>query len=340
MNTSLPTRELREHPDLDQLKRQAKELLDAFRSGGAGAAAEVNTHYRGADPAAFALHDAQLVLARAYGFESWPKLKAYVDGATVRRLADAVRAGDLGAVRALLKTRPELARMSLDNLQVVHFAVLNRSPEMTRLLMQHGANARQGVYPHREATTAHAIAVERRYDEIAAIIEEEEQSRRDATAGLAGTPAPDEIFGAIASGDTRHAIELIEANPALVRSSHSVFGWTPLHIAARTLNAQLVRWLLDRGADAAARGWHNITALDMAANFSEAATADEFAAVAALLRSRGVELTPRAAVALGDVEWLRARHAGGSRCDKIPSRGLLISCAAPRASCASAAYFS
>ena len=30
MNESLPTRDFREHTDLDQLKRQAKELLDAF----------------------------------------------------------------------------------------------------------------------------------------------------------------------------------------------------------------------------------------------------------------------------------------------------------------------
>ena len=29
MNKSLPTRILREHPDLDQLKRQAKELLSS-----------------------------------------------------------------------------------------------------------------------------------------------------------------------------------------------------------------------------------------------------------------------------------------------------------------------
>ena len=30
---SLPTRTLRERPDLDQLKLQAKELLEAFRAG-------------------------------------------------------------------------------------------------------------------------------------------------------------------------------------------------------------------------------------------------------------------------------------------------------------------
>jgi hypothetical protein len=33
MQKSLPTREMREHPDRDQLKRQAKELLEDFAAG-------------------------------------------------------------------------------------------------------------------------------------------------------------------------------------------------------------------------------------------------------------------------------------------------------------------
>ena len=53
MNQSLPTRVFREHTDLDQLKRQAKELLEAIRGGDATAMAEVNAHYRGADTATF-----------------------------------------------------------------------------------------------------------------------------------------------------------------------------------------------------------------------------------------------------------------------------------------------
>ena len=71
-----PTRTVREHPDLEQLRRQAKELLKAYRAGEAGAVAEVNAHYRDADRAGFALHDAQLVLARSYGASSWPQLAA------------------------------------------------------------------------------------------------------------------------------------------------------------------------------------------------------------------------------------------------------------------------
>jgi hypothetical protein len=67
---------MREHPDLEQLKRQTKELLRDFVAGKAAAIEEVNAHYRAADASKFALHDAQLVIARSYGFESWPKLKA------------------------------------------------------------------------------------------------------------------------------------------------------------------------------------------------------------------------------------------------------------------------
>src|SRR5690242_19979072 len=97
-----PVRKLREHPDLNQLKRQAKELLKSFAAGNAAATAEVNAHYRGANRVQFALHDAQLVLARSYGFDSWPKLKAYVVGATARRLADFICAGNETEVRAML----------------------------------------------------------------------------------------------------------------------------------------------------------------------------------------------------------------------------------------------
>ena len=97
MIQKLPTRRMRQHPDLKQLKRQARELLRGFTGGEAGAVADVNAHYRAADASKFALHDAQLVIARSYGFDSWTKLKAYVDGVTVKRLAEAIRAGGVPA---------------------------------------------------------------------------------------------------------------------------------------------------------------------------------------------------------------------------------------------------
>ena len=179
MNQSLPTRAYREHTDLAQLKRQAKELLDAFRAGEPAATTEVHAHYRDADLTTFALHDAQLVIARAFGFASWPKLKAFVDGVTAKRLVDAVRTGDMARVEAMLRRRPELVNMDMgaDEHRPIHFAVVARSAEMTRLLMQHGADARKGVYPHREATAALTLAIEHEYDDIVAIIREEEARR-------------------------------------------------------------------------------------------------------------------------------------------------------------------
>ena len=78
MSQKPPTRAMRENPDIDQLKRQAKELLEAYRASSPEAVAEVTAYHRTATPESFALHDAQFVLARSYGFESWPKLKAAV----------------------------------------------------------------------------------------------------------------------------------------------------------------------------------------------------------------------------------------------------------------------
>jgi ankyrin repeat protein len=215
---TLPVRTLHAQPNLDQLKRQAKELLETFRAGNAEAAAEVLAHYGGADAATFALHDAQLVLARSYGFGSWPKLKAYVDGATITRLTDAVRAGNVARVRAMLHARPELVNMAMaenDERRALHLAVLDRAPAMVRLLMERGADARTGIYPHRGATTALAIATERGYDEIAAIIKEEEQRRsgsRTAVVVSPSTVAPTggDAAAAVRRGDagwlrTRHA---------------------------------------------------------------------------------------------------------------------------------------
>jgi hypothetical protein len=65
-----PTRRLTEQPSLEQLRKQAKELLQAFRSGVPDAIAEVNQFERNADSGKFALNDAQRVIARAYGFAS------------------------------------------------------------------------------------------------------------------------------------------------------------------------------------------------------------------------------------------------------------------------------
>jgi ankyrin repeat protein len=222
-----PTRNLPAQPDIDHLRRQAKELLEAFLSGSREAAAEVDTHYRDADPKSFALHDAQLVIARAYGFDSWPKLKTHVDGLTAKQFIDAARENNLDKAAALLKARPDLIDMQWsygDERRALHYAVMNNAAVMVQLLMQHGASADLGVHPHRDATTPRTMAVERGLSEIVAIIDREERARRE-KAGQGGTVVDSEqelarrqpstrteaaIRTAIARGDTdwlrkRHA---------------------------------------------------------------------------------------------------------------------------------------
>ena len=329
MRNHPPTRELRKQTDIDQLRRQAKELLAAFAAGEPGAAGEVNAHYRGADPAKFALHDAQLVLARSYGFDSWPKLKACVEGVTVKRLAEAVRAGDLARVRAMLKARPELVHMDMagDNEhRALHYAVLQRAPGMVRLLMEHGADARKGIYPHRDATSALTLAIERGYDEIVAIIREEEQRRQ--ARNPAAVVAPDELTEAIAGGDEARAIAMLGSAPALIHACNRN-GWTPLHVAAAMRSERVVEWLLEHGADANRRGPGDRTPLDQAVGrgWRRVGDADRFAPVAGMLRRRGAELTARSAVAMGEKDWLRARHEEGTLVNPIEDWGGLLTIA-------------
>src|SRR5262245_24184473 len=133
MMNALPSRKLPERPDLDQLRRQAKELLEAVRAADPAALTEAQRYYRDFDTATFALHDAQLVLARSYGYDGWPKLKAFVDGVNIQRLIDAVRADDVGQVRAILNVRPELIGMVQawnNEHSALHYAVLGRMPRM------------------------------------------------------------------------------------------------------------------------------------------------------------------------------------------------------------------
>jgi len=66
--------ELPVQPDLDQLRRQARELLRAAARGDPDALARVHTV---SDQVV--LWGAQLAIAREYGFRSWPALKAEVD---------------------------------------------------------------------------------------------------------------------------------------------------------------------------------------------------------------------------------------------------------------------
>jgi ankyrin repeat protein len=125
------------HPSLEQYKKQAKELLKAYRSADAETIRRVKgNHPRfeklaehshalplGFDISKFALADAQLVIAREHGFESWPKFTKRIEviNSEAAALANPVAAfieaaiwhGTLEAAEAILAAHPEIARTNI-----------------------------------------------------------------------------------------------------------------------------------------------------------------------------------------------------------------------------------
>ena len=87
------------HPNLEMQQKRAKSLLRAAKSGQADAWQRIAAlHPRPPAPDAITLADAQLVVARGYGFESWPALRRKIESLTkspVEQFQSAVRAGDL-----------------------------------------------------------------------------------------------------------------------------------------------------------------------------------------------------------------------------------------------------
>jgi len=114
MSSDLPGR-----PDLEFEKKQAKALLKGFRSGETSAVARMRAHVpRLVESADAALADAQFVVARERGFDSWPKLKEHIE--SQRPLQEqiflfmrAATGGKLAVARRILAQRPEMAAQRL-----------------------------------------------------------------------------------------------------------------------------------------------------------------------------------------------------------------------------------
>ena len=111
----MTTPQLPERPNLDQLKRQAKELLRSARAGDAAALGRFRalpSFARMRDDealaASIALHDAQSVIARELGFDSWKALHEHIEELTL----DFESAVDQ-FVNAATEVRPERAERLL-----------------------------------------------------------------------------------------------------------------------------------------------------------------------------------------------------------------------------------
>jgi ankyrin repeat protein len=148
-------------PSLEQYKKQAKELLKAYRSADVETIRRVErSHPRfeklsepGFDVSKFALADAQLVIAREHGFESWPKFATRIEvinseaAAGTNPVAAFIEAaiwhGTLEPAEAILAAHPEIARTS------IHVAaILGDDEAVRRLISDDPRNATKKEEPY------------------------------------------------------------------------------------------------------------------------------------------------------------------------------------------------
>ncbi len=121
----MTARQFPERPNLDQLKRQAKDLLQAAREKNAAAIQRFRILPACADVPegdlvrrTFALHDAQSVIAREHDFDSWNALRERVEELTlefhaaVDQFIEAATDGRADRAERLLALHPGIARAS------------------------------------------------------------------------------------------------------------------------------------------------------------------------------------------------------------------------------------
>jgi len=128
--------------NLEQQKKQARELLRAIRSGNSDALSRLRRHHArwaetddGSIRQLVALHDTQFVLAREQGFSSWPKLKAYVEPRSHSRstrlfVADVAWLTD--RVHGLMRTRDSAGPAALEQIREWHPRFSGSSDEEIR----------------------------------------------------------------------------------------------------------------------------------------------------------------------------------------------------------------
>lgn len=212
--------------NLEQQKKQARELLRAIRSGDEAAIARLrrwHTRWEAVDDAAVrqlaALHDAQFVLAREQGFTSWPKLKAYAEPSAHSRhsrlfVADMAWLQD--RVQGLLKTRQSAGPAALEQIREWHPRFAGSTDDEIRHAPFTEEDARL-VYAREHGFDT--------WDDLAARVHSL-ASRTDTGATEPFLAA----FQALQSGDVSSFEALLHANPGLAKE-RGTNGNTLLNLA-------------------------------------------------------------------------------------------------------------
>jgi len=229
------SRELPAKPNLEHLKNQAKELLHQAQLGDAAATRK----FLSGSPK---LADAQHVIAREYGFTSWPALKRHVESLArvvtpAEMLSAAVRASDAKMAAGVLERFPELkARinepMANYGSGTALLAAVQRTDRKTiDVLLQAGADVSA-----RSRSWAGGMGVlDECHPELAPFLIE-----RGAIV---------DAHSAARLGKLETLQELVIADPDVV-GARGANGQTPLHCAS---SIEIAHYLLDHGAEIDAR---------------------------------------------------------------------------------------
>ena len=262
-------RSLPDEPSLDWLKKQAKRQLVELRTTTPDAQ----------------LSDAQLNVAREYGFSSWRALKSHIDSMTIDgKLVAAARAGNVKTIRELLDEHPEKvqSRSGQYKWTPLHVAARHGQLEAVSELIERGAdvNAREegdNTYPmHWAAAAGHLDVVRRLTDAGGDVVGHgddhafevigwascwdggDDAAHRAVVDFLVSRGAKHHIFSAIAldlDGEVRRVVA--EDSSALAsRLSRNENNQTPLQFAVRNRRPRMVALLVELGADPlAVDGW-------------------------------------------------------------------------------------
>ena len=251
----MPT--LPDSPNLEWLRKEAKRRLVELR----------------AQNESLTLADAQLALAREYGFSSWRALKAAIDARSVEgRLFSAARRGDTSAITELLDRHPGTlhARDEPYEHTLLHAAAAAGHLDAVALLLDRGIdpNVREkgdNTYPmHWAAADGNLDVVRLLADRGGDVIGSGDDHalevigwaacfghHREVAEFLVGRGARHHIFSAIALDLGDEVRRIVHADPASVsrRMSRNENHQTPLHYAVSEGRSAIVALLLELGAD-------------------------------------------------------------------------------------------